>query len=248
MSRDFTLYSSKSELVQSTARILVQSILKVTKTGRPYYLALAGGRTPRDIYALLAEERNGKQIGKQIDWNKVHLFWGDERMVPPGHDDSNYRMVREALLNRIEIPAENIHRPRGEMPPQAAAAEYDDLLRNTFHPGQPIFDLVLLGLGEDGHTASLFPGTDVLDVTDKLVAAVYVEKLSVWRVTLTLPVLNGAREILFVVSGTGKAEIIKRIMAMKQPDRDVPATLVLPTSGNVRWMLDSDAASLLKNE
>ena len=244
MRRDLSVYPSKSELIQSTVKILIESILRVTRTGTPYHLALAGGRTPRDIYALLAEERNRKQI----EWNGVHLFWGDERMVPPNASDSNFRMVRESLLDRIEIPAANIHRMRGEMPPQTAASEYDELLRETFPSTPPMFDLVLLGLGEDGHTASLFPGTHVLAVTDQLAAAVYVPKLSAWRVTLTLPVLNNAREILFVVSGAGKAEIVKRIMAMNQPDPDLPATLVLPTRGRVKWLLDSDAAALLKNE
>jgi 6-phosphogluconolactonase len=166
-------------------------------------------------------------------------------MVPPEHQDSNFRMVQETLLDHIKIPDENVHRIRGEIAPEEAAAEYAELLHTHFKADLPCFDLILLGLGEDGHTASLFPETDAVEEYEKHAVAVFVPKLSAWRVTLTLPVFNAARKVLFLVSGKSKSEIVQRIMSNKQPDKELPATMVNPQNGELHWMLDSEAMVLI---
>jgi 6-phosphogluconolactonase len=180
-----------------------------------------------------------------VDWNGLHLFWGDERMVPPEHQDSNFRMVQQTLLEHIKIPDRNVHRIRGEITPEKSAAEYAELLHNSFRKDSPHFDLILLGIGEDGHTASLFPDTDAIEECERHAVAVFVPRLNTWRVTLTLPVLNAAREVFFLVSGSSKSNIIQRIMNIKQPTKDLPATMVNPENGTLRWMLDSDAVALI---
>ncbi len=166
-------------------------------------------------------------------------------MVPPEHLDSNYRLVQETLLNHVKIPDENVHRMRGEIVPEEAAAEYAELLHNHFKVSPPCFDLMLLGLGVDGHTASLFPETDVVEECEKHAVAVFVPKLDVWRVTLTLPVINASRKVLFLVSGKSKSEMVQRIISNKQPDKEIPATMVSSQNGELHWMLDSDAMVLI---
>ena len=175
----------------------------------------------------------------------MHAFFGDERTVPPDHEDSNYRMAREALLDHV--PVGGVHRMRGELPPDEAAASYDGELRAFFgDEDPPRFDLILLGLGEDGHTASLFPETSALSVTDRLVVANPVLKLDTTRVTLTAPVLNAARAVNFLVAGEGKAEALKEILEGGVDPRRYPAKLVKP-SGGPTWMVDRDAARELEN-
>jgi 6-phosphogluconolactonase len=166
-------------------------------------------------------------------------------MVPPEHEDSNFRLVQGTLLGHIKIPAENVHRMRGEIAPEEAAAEYAELMHGHFKDNPPCFDLMLLGLGEDGHTASLFPETDAVEESEKHAVAVFVPKLDVWRVTLTLPVINASKKVLFLVSGKSKSEMVQRIMSNKQPDKEIPATMVNPQNGELHWMLDSDAMVLI---
>jgi 6-phosphogluconolactonase len=177
-------------------------------------VALAGGSTPRAAYALLATE----EFAARVDWSRVHVLWGDERCVPPDDPDSNYRMAREALLDKIPIPTENVHRIRGELPPDEAAAAYQAELEAVLGAGGR-FDLVLLGMGVDGHTASLFPGTAALHEGERWVVAAFVDKLSAWRVTLTPVVLNAAAQVTFQRRprrGQGRA-------AARGSDRAVPA-------------------------
>jgi 6-phosphogluconolactonase len=212
----------------------------IARSGR-FAVALAGGSTPRAAYALLASP----EFSERVDWPRVHLFWGDERCVPPDHADSNYRMVEEALLAKIRIPPENIHRMPGEKEPAAAAAAYEAELRKFFaveRGGWPRFDLIFLGLGEDGHTASLFPGVAALDETDRWVAAVYVEKFRSYRLTLTLPAINAAAQVTFLVSGASKAKIVGEILSSDSSSSDYPAAKVSPSDGRLTWMLDRDAA------
>jgi 6-phosphogluconolactonase len=200
--------------------------------------ALSGGATPTRLHALLASE----PYRSRVDWRGVEIFFGDERCVPPEHRDSNFRAADEALLSHV--PA-RVHRIPGELPPREAALRYEEEIRRAFGfgAGVPSLDLVLLGLGADGHTASLFPGTAALDETERLAAEVYVERLDSWRVTLTLPVLNAARKVVFLVSGREKAGIVREIIA--GADGGYPASLVRPTAGSVLWLLDKAAASLL---
>ena len=199
-------------------------------------MALAGGSTPRDVYSLLSE--------RNLDWKNIHLFWGDERTVPPDQEESNFRMVKESLLNRIDIPSKNVHRMKGEIDPQKAAAEYEELLVKEFEESLPRFDLILLGIGADGHTASLFPGTDAVGEKRKWVRAVNVPQLQTWRITLTLPVINNANEVIFLVSGSSKSEILPKVVSSDEPDESYPASMVYPSNGNLTWMVDSAAANM----
>jgi 6-phosphogluconolactonase len=213
----------------------------IARAGR-FAVALSGGSTPRALYELLgsAEYRD------RVDWSRVHLFWGDERCVPPDHPDSNFRMVQETLLAQLQIPPENIHRMMGEKEPAEAAAAYERELRQFFAlaPGQrPRFELILLGLGEDGHTASLFPGTAALDETDRWVAAVYVGKLQSYRLTLTLPVINAAAQISFLVAGQEKSAIVRKLFGTDSDCSKFPAGMVRPVSGHVTWFITQDAAA-----
>ena len=241
MKRNIHAYSNKEKLVTATAEYMVNSIGKAIQKNGLCSVALSGGNTPGGVFSMLAEN----PYRDRVDWSRLHLFWGDERMVPPEHQDSNFRMVQETLLDHIKIPDENVHRIRGEIVPERAAEEYSELLRGHFKADVPCFDLILLGLGEDGHTASLFPETDAVEEYEKHAVAVFVPKLSAWRVTLTLPVLNVAREILFLVSGRSKSEMVQRIMSIKQPAKELPATMVNPQSGELHWMLDSEAMVLI---
>ena len=241
MNKNIHVYSNKEKLVIATAEHMVNSIEQAIQQNGLCNVALSGGNTPGGVFSLLAS--NFYQ--DRVDWGRLHLFWGDERMVPPEHQDSNFRMVQETLLDHIKIPGENVHRIRGEIAPEEAAAEYAELLDAHFKEDLPCFDLILLGLGEDGHTASLFPETDAVGECEKHAVAVFVPRLSAWRVTLTLPVLNAAREILFLVSGKSKSEMIQRIMSIKQPAKELPATMVNPQNGELHWMLDSEAMVLI---
>ena len=174
-------------------------------------IAISGGSTPKAAFATLAEQ--GEEWRERMPWDKLDLWWVDERCVPPDDAESNYRMTREALLDHVPLKPEQIHRMEGELEPDDAAARYEADLRKRFGltgAETPRFDLVQLGIGPDGHTASLFPHTDALRVVDRLVTANYVEKLDMWRVTLTWPVINHARQVFFLIAGTDKAHDPKR--------------------------------------
>lgn len=240
--REVQIYSSKAELVAAVAERINKITQKSVKDSGRCAIALAGGNTPRDVYSLLSRD----PYANQLNWHQIHLFWGDERMVPPDRPESNFKMVKEALLDRVAIPQQNIHRIRGEIDPADSASEYSRDLKKSFDARVPQFDLILLGLGEDGHTASLFPGTAAVEEEGKWAVSVFVSKLGSWRVTLTLPVLNNAKELIFIVSGKVKSQIVKKILELQGSVLEVPASLVSPSKGNVHWMLDSEAASLLE--
>lgn len=231
-----TVYESKDRLAEAAARLFVEKAKRAMDNSGRFAVVLAGGSTPKSAYELLAGTYRD-----DVDWSGVHVFFGDERSVPPDHEDSNYRMANEALLSRV--PVGSVHRVRGELPPPEAAADYESELRGFFG-GPPVFDLVLLGIGEDGHTASLFPRTPALDVTDRLAAANPVEKLGTTRITLTIPALNASREVAFLVAGEGKAEALQEILEGDADPHDYPAKLVRP-AGGVAWMADRAAARLL---
>ncbi len=221
---------------QGAEQFIARAGETVARAGR-FAVALSGGSTPAALYSLLAAE-----FRDRVDWPRVHLFWGDERCVPPDHPDSNFRMTREHLLDRIQLPPENIHRMQGETEPVAAAAAYESELRKFFSAGLPRFDLVLLGLGEDGHTASLFPGSSALKETEHWVAAVYVDKLRSHRLTLTLPVINAAVHVAFLVAGASKAAIVKEILGSANAS-SYPAAQVMPARGQLTWLIAADAAA-----
>ena len=195
-----------------------------------FRIALSGGNTPRPVYRALAE--------KSLGWAQWEVTFGDERCVPPDSDQSNFRMARESLFDHVPIPAENILRMRGEAAPSDAAAEYEGELRRRAGSGAYLHDLILLGMGDDGHTASLFPGTDALGVTDRLVVANYVPKFSTYRITFTYPLLNAARHVCFLVSSPGKESILDEVFSGKS---SYPCAAVRPSGGTVTWLLGGGA-------
>ncbi|MGH7817065.1 MAG: 6-phosphogluconolactonase, partial [Candidatus Binatia bacterium] len=203
-------------------------------------VALSGGSTPKSLYRLLATPK----YRREVPWRGVHFFWGDERCVPPDHPDSNYRMAEELLLSKVKVSARNIHRMAGEKAPEVAAAEYENELIKFFHlaPNElPTFHIVLLGLGEDGHTASLFPGSAAASETERLVVAARVDKLNAHRLTLTLPVLNHAERVIFLVEGKSKAAIVKEILGTTNVS-PYPAAQVKHAVHVLEWLVTKDAA------
>ncbi len=239
--REIIVCSSADELCRRAGAEFVRLAKTAHRDRGRFTVALSGGTTPRSLYSLLATA----EYNEQIFWPQVHLFWGDERCVPPDHADSNYRMVRESLLSNIQIPGANVHRMAGEKEPQIGAAEYEEKLKEFFQlaPGVfPRFDLIFLGMGEEGHTASLFPGSDALKEMRRLVVATYVEKLSAHRLTLTLPVLNHGAAVLFLITGAGKAAVVREILKDGSDPSRFPAAQVRPVDGKLVWLITEDAA------
>ena len=231
------IFESPQELARATAETFVEEAVEsIGERGR-FTVALAGGSTPRAVYELLATE-----YWDALDWGGVHVFFGDERPVPPDHEDSNYRMANEALLSRV--PVGTVHRMRGELSLPEAAALYEEELQGFFD-GLPRFDLVLLGIGQDGHTASLFPRTPALGVSDRWVLANPVEKLGTERLTLTAPVINAARMVVFLITGESKAGALKEILEGDAEPYDYPAKLIRPSCGP-DWFVDRTAAGALE--
>jgi 6-phosphogluconolactonase len=223
---------------EAAARIAASACEAVDLRGR-FSLVLSGGSTPGLLYRLLASD----PYAARIPWSGVHLFWGDERNVPPDDAGSNYRLAQETLISQVPIPTENVHRLPGELEPQAAALAYESALTDFFCGPRPRFDFVLLGLGGDGHTASLFPGSPALEEMDRLtmpVEASYQDRPA-HRVTLTLPAINSARDILFLVAGEGKAGIVAAVLLGKSAA--LPAQRVRPMTGQVTWLLEVGAAA-----
>ena len=215
------------------AREAAEHFVALAQTDR-FNVALSGGSTPKVLYQLLADE----PFRDQVPWDRTHFYWSDERHVPPDHPDSNYRMAHEAMLAHVPVPESNVHRVRSENPSaQEAADEYEKIV-------VPRLDLILLGLGADGHTASIFPGSEVLHETKRFVAAPWVEKLNTYRITMTLSLLNNGASIVFLVSGAEKAEIVKEVL---EGPKKYPAQFVQPMNGELIWMLDRDAASDLNH-
>lgn len=230
------VYETPEELAREAARNFAETAeAAVAERGR-FTVALAGGSTPEATYRELARDYAGRSF-----WRDTHVFFGDERTVPPESEDSNYRMAREALLDHVEVAA--VYRMKGELSPEMAAAEYERDLQGFFG-AEPVFDLVMLGIGGDGHTASLFPHTPALEARDRWVAANPVEKLDTYRLTLTAPVLSAARAAWFLVSGEGKAKAVSEILEGDAASGDYPSKLVRPEGGAV-WRLDRAAASRL---
>ncbi|MGH7591685.1 MAG: 6-phosphogluconolactonase [Gemmatimonadales bacterium] len=212
-------------------------------------VALAGGETPRRTYRRLAAEPRRSQVA----WSQVVVLWGDERCVPADSADSNYRMAKDALLDHVAVRPEHVHRIHGEEDPATAAAKYETTLRGVFGTptGPPragvgtAIDLVLLGLGADGHTASLFPGSAAARERSSWVVAAYAAAVSMWRITLTAEVINAAMAVSFIVSGGTKAEILRQVRHQQPGGVVLPAQLIAPSNGQVRWLVDAAAAAML---
>lgn len=244
---EIRILTDAEEIIQTAAVEFVRQTIEAVQAKGFFTVALSGGSTPKGLYSLLA--RDGKPGFRfQVPWNKIHFFWGDERHVPPDHPDSNYRMAHETMLSKVPVPLENVHRIKAENPDARRAAEdYERELREFFRleAGQlPRFDMVLLGMGADGHTASLFPGTEVIHEEKRLVVALWVEKLNTYRITLTPPVLNNAARVIFLISGEEKAETLRTVLqGSYQPER-FPAQIIHPTIGKLLWLIDQAAARL----
>jgi 6-phosphogluconolactonase len=245
-----TVYPDNDSLISGAADFITDLAIRALAERGRFTLALSGGNTPRPVYARLATA----EYRDRIDWSKVLVFFGDERCVPPDDPQSNYLMVRTALLDHVPLPPENIYRIRGEDAPEKAAADYTDVLQNTFGgdqiAGPPTegFDLVLLGMGDNGHTASLFPGLVKVMETFRWVNALYVEVVGMWRVTMTPVVINAARQVAFLVSGANKADMLQRVLEGPYQPVVLPSQIIKPGSGELHWLVDEPAAAKLRRE
>jgi 6-phosphogluconolactonase len=239
------VFPEADTLLDAAAEMLAAHAVASTAARGRFVIALAGGSTPRGLYQRLARA----PWRGHIDWSRVHLCWGDERCVPPTHADSNYRMAREALLDHVTVPAAQVHRMRGEDVPDSAAVDYEAELQATLDAGTPggpgVFDLVLLGLGSDGHTASLFPGMPSGGVITRTVVAEHVDTARGWRLTLTPPIINAARSVLFLVTGDDKAAALAAVLEGPAQPSALPAQRIASGRSRVTWLVDRAAAHLL---
>ena len=241
---DIRVLDTANDVFRAAANEWATLSAEAIRTKGNFTVALSGGSTPRALYALLASSSAPK-----LAWDRTFFFWGDERHVPPNDPESNYRMVNEAMLSKVPVPAQNIFRIHAEeTDAPAAASSYERTLTEFFHlrPGEfPRFDLTLLGIGPDGHTASLFPGTVALEENQRLVVANWVPKFNTYRITFTYPVLNQSACVMFLVTGKDKSEILREVL--ENPGANLPSQNVRPTHGRLLWMVDRDAASSLRS-
>jgi 6-phosphogluconolactonase len=237
----FVICEDAEGVARAGADLFVRQVDSAVRARGRAAVALSGGSTPKRMYELLATEPwKGK-----VQWHLVHVFWGDERCVPPSDRASNYGMSSLALLDQVPIPGGNVHRIPAELsPPKLAASQYEADMRRYFGDSEPVFDLVLLGLGTNAHTASLFPNTPALSITDRWVAYNFIEEIQMCRITLTAPVLNAGRAVAFLVTGQEKAEVVRDVLYGDFDSQNKPAQLIRPT-GEFLWVLDKAAASKL---
>ena len=236
-------FEDADALAEGAAAEFLRLAVSKTAPGVEFRVALSGGSTPRRLYDLLA----GEPYASRMPWERIHLFWGDERTVPPDHADSNFGAAQAALLSRVPVPPGNIHRIQGELEPARAAEQYEAELRRVFRledGALPRFDLVFLGMGPDGHTASLFPGSEALAETHRLVVAPWIGKVGAHRVTLTCPVLNSSAFIMFLVAGADKAGVLREVL--EGPGGRYPAQFIRPADGELHWYIDSAAGHQLR--
>jgi 6-phosphogluconolactonase len=236
------VFSDIEELSHAAAERFVSLSRAAIISHGIFATALSGGSTPRRLYSLLGMP----SYCDSIDWKRVHVFWADERCVPPSHESSNYKLAADTFLVKAAVPVKNIHRIRGEEGADIAAAAYQEELRSFFtNSHQPVFDLVVLGAGVDGHTASLFPGSPWLRERSREAVPVYKEKPEVSRVSLALPVLNNAADVIFLVSGEEKADMVCEVLKFNN-HKQYPAGLVQPANGRLSWFLDKAAAARMR--
>ncbi len=233
-------------LARRAAQYLVEMVAEAVDARGQARIAISGGSTPKAAFALLADPR--QRWRATMPWERLELYWVDERTVPPDDAQSNYRMTQDALLSHVPLPPAQIHRMEGELDPEAAAARYESELRNSFRlegAESPKFDLVALGMGPDGHTASLFPHTSAIHEMSRLVTANRVPQLDTWRITLTWPVINHASSVFFLIAGEDKAERVREVFTGPWDPERLPSQLIWPSSGILTLFLDKAAAALL---
>ncbi len=240
----YLVWKSPEAVAQAAARLFSESLYNAVHARGLARIAISGGTTPKRMLQILAAE----PFASSIPWDKLYLYWVDERSVPPTDPDSNFRMTRENLLSLVPLPPENIFRMEGELPPEEAADRYESTLRNSMRlegAESPAFDLLLLGMGDDGHTASLFPHTAALEEITRLVVANHVPQKDTWRITLTSPVINQARTVAFLIEGAAKAKVLAEVLTGPRDTVRLPSQLIRPASGQLTFLLDQAAATSL---
>jgi len=246
MKPDLTYYlnvfKTTGALNMAAATLIIDTANKAVAEKGRFTIALSGGQTPMELYLLLAET----PFCDELPWKNTSVFWGDERCVPEKDMMNNAHAATTVLLDKVGIPTENIHRIPVNLPSAKAAAEYEKTIKDYFKDEEPCFDIILLGLGENGHTASLFPGTKVTEEKEEGVRDVYVKDENMFRVTMTAPLINKAHTVLFLVSGKKKAKIMRTVLSVSAPADKYPAKLIKPTNGKLLWYADEQAASLIQ--
>lgn len=246
MPPDVRILTNIDAIAKRAAQDFVQSATQAVSEKGSFTVALAGGSTPKALYSLLAGDA---ALRSQVPWDKMYVYFGDERSVGPDHADSNFRMATETMLSKVPIKPEQVFRIKGEYKDtEKAAQEYEQVLRTSFKiaEGQfPRFDLVFLGIGNEGHTASLFPGTKALDETKRLAVRNWVGKLYTNRVTLTAPAINNAARVIFMITGADKALALKGILEGPYEPEQLPAQLIQPPNGKLLWLVDTVAGGML---
>ena len=238
----YNVWESPEAVAEAAARLFSGTLYTAVHTRGVARIAISGGTTPKRMFQILASDT----FATSIPWDKVQLYWVDERAVGPTDPDSNYRMTAENLLSKVPIPAENVHRMEGELPPEEAADKYETVLRNSMKlegAEAPAFDLLLLGMGDDGHTASLFPHTAGLEEITRLVIANHVPQKDTWRITLTAPVINQARIVAFLIEGSAKAKVLAEVLTGPRDTGRLPSQLIRPATGQLSFLLDAAAAA-----
>ena len=242
----YQVYPGPEQMALASARLFAESVQQAVAERGVARMAISGGSTPKATFKILADPAH--PFLATVPWAKLQLYWVDERCVGPNDPDSNFGMTRDLLLSKTPIPAENVFRMEGELDPEQAASRYESVLRNSMKlegAESPAFDLLTLGMGPDGHTASLFPHTPALDEMGRLVVANHVAQKETWRITLTWPVINQAGEVAFEVEGAGKAEILAEVLTGPRDPERLPSQLIRPASGKLLFLLDEAAAAEL---
>ncbi|QHT66850.1 6-phosphogluconolactonase [Rhodocytophaga rosea] len=238
----FHIYSTSEQASQALASYFAEAAKEAVQTQGRFTVALTGGSSPKQLYQILANS----PYRDSIPWNKTFVFWGDERSVPFNDSRNNAKMTFEALLNHVPVPKDQIYPMSGEIPADESARQYEGILQKHFAGQPPQFDLILLGLGENGHTASLFPYTPVLEEKERWVKEVYLTDQQMYRITLTAPFINQAKKIAFILFGSSKAQVLYDVVKGKYQPDFLPAQLIKPSSGKLHWFIDEAAAHLVK--
>jgi len=239
---ELNIYKDADELSNEVAKWLINYIAETLKKKDRFTIALSGGSTPHKLNTLLAAD----PYKQQIDWSKLHIFFGDERAVPFEDSRNNAKMAYDTLLNHVPVPADQVHVMRTDISPEASAVEYEKILHQYFHAHTTSFDLVFLGMGDDGHTLSLFPGTPVIHDEDKLATAFYLKEQDMYRITLTASIVNRSAIVAFLVTGSSKAPALKEVIEGDYNPDKYPAQIIKPARGEVFWFTDEAAAALLQ--
>lgn len=242
----YRVSEDSSQLMHRVADHLLEKITSAVAQKGKARIAISGGNSPKALFSLLADP--SEPYLAKMPWNSVEIYWVDERTVPPDHTDSNFRMTRETLLDKVPLPSSQVFRMEGELEPEEAAARYEALIRNNFRlegAETPQFDVITLGMGNDGHTASLFPHTEAIHEMGRIVIANHVPQHNTWRITLTWPVINQGRDVFFLVAGVDKAEVLARVIFGPNDPETLPSQLIRPANGKLTFFLDRAAAAKL---